>query len=205
MGKNQSKEQKEQIIIAQSGANASGVEARLSQFSITISVILVILAIIIAYFVCKKCHKRTKSWVQRQVMAITSQQREQGTITPSLPSVHSVPKVKILHFRARVGNVITMGKNQSKEQKEQIIIAQSGANASGVEARLSQFSITISVILVILAIIIAYFVCKKCHKRTKSWVQRQVMAITSQQREQGTITPSLPSVHSVPKVKIVSV
>lgn len=103
-----------------------------------------------------------------------------------------------------------MGKNQSKEEnKDQIVIAQSGANYSSIETQLSQFNIVISVIVVILIIIMAYFLYKRCHKSSKRWVHRQVLAITPQavQSVQGTTSIPMPvtSNSTPPKVKIVSI
>lgn len=100
--------------------------------------------------------------------------------------------------------IITMGKNQSKELNEQIVIAQSGANASSVETQLNQFSVIVTAVLIIMVIIIMYFLYRKCHKRAKNWVQRQAMAVTPMQGVQ-TITPQVASVSTTPKVKIVSV
>lgn len=93
-----------------------------------------------------------------------------------------------------------MGKNQSKEVKDQIVIAQSGANVSGMEAQLNQFSIAITVVIFIMILIIMYFLYKKCHKRTKRWVQRQVMAIAPVQNVQTAAAVSTPT-----KLKIVTV
>lgn len=98
-----------------------------------------------------------------------------------------------------------MGKNQSKDFKEQIVIAQSGANASSVEAQLSQFSIIITVVMVTLVIIVMYFIYRKCYKRAKNWVRRQVVSVTPLDSVQTVPVPSVTSVSTTPKVKIVSV
>lgn len=87
-----------------------------------------------------------------------------------------------------------MGKNQSKDVKEEIIIAQSGSNVAGIEAQLSQFSMMLIVALIILATIITYFLYKGCTAKAKRWLFRQMRvaapaAPPPQQQVATTLSP----------------
>lgn len=96
--------------------------------------------------------------------------------------------------------MIIMGKNQSKDTKEEIIIAQSGSNVSGIEAQLSQFGMMMIVALIILATIIIYILYKSCTAKAKRWLFRQMRVATPVSpppQQQVMTTASPPRVISV--------
>lgn len=97
-----------------------------------------------------------------------------------------------------------MGKNQSKEVKEQVIIAQSGANVSTIEEQLNHFKIFFTVLIVILILSIIYYLCTRCYGRLKKWVHRQIYTVTPHNIELQNSVPSVAQ-QAPQKVKVISV
>lgn len=89
-----------------------------------------------------------------------------------------------------------MGKGISKEAKQDnIIVAQSGTNSIQMEQKLETFGLITLVMVVLLAVIIAYCVYKKLYTGIKAWTRRQIVFVTkSTQPVQVEPTPGSPQV-----------
>lgn len=87
-----------------------------------------------------------------------------------------------------------MGKNQSKEQ---VVIAQSGANVSGIETQLAQFSILMGAVLIVVMAIAIFCCYRKCQNRAKKWLFRQIIAAAPAAR---AVPPATPLPH--PKIVV---
>lgn len=73
-----------------------------------------------------------------------------------------------------------MGKSYSK--REEIVIAQNGANSanqSSLEQRIEFYGLAIGSLVVILLIIVACLMVKRCHRGTKRWIRKELSSAVS--------------------------
>lgn len=72
--------------------------------------------------------------------------------------------------------IITMGQTQSKDE---VIIAQSGANSANAnfETKLEMISCTLLGVLAVVGLIITFCMYKKCKKGSESWLRKQIIRL----------------------------